>query len=540
MELQHRGESPSGDFSWSSDQSDNGSSVEDFDRISYQEYCDSWFSDHEIVQTNELMEEQQFFSADLTEATYNLPFKVIELQNQICDEIMADFIPWQVFSDLFKLNQRQVDMSDIKALGLWDGDNEVTSTRGTFMGDGMSFIHLTLVQVGNVGFAFDKEDWPTGQSIGDDLVLLKAKLKHCLKFCWQAEELGMVFSKLNAINNISCTLCESYAAKISNQEIYEDLNGFRNCFYNDLMHLDVIKGSILSGRSKVKKDGVSPFIGHAKAASQQARWHPILSTRSRSKTLLWASNFHEAKKLGSSMASLPRELGGLDMLIGNIIDYHEQWFQREKLPYYEAMLRLEYEDFLKYSILLQGVYRANPKGFAWENNFNVIQAVCSNIQLIRMNLRDNPLVPEEIKQEPALKILHYLEEEHDLVTIDRISEALARREAHKKIWDGKITKSFMTLKISNVKERANKAWAIIKSNLDPIEPSQFKSRGMSHLAQLFRERSWGVYASREDKAIDDVFEGMPSLWLVEGELSQSRQNYDQSIEWSESSTDEED
>jgi len=410
------------------------------------------------------------------------------------------------------------------------------------MGDGMSFIHLTLIQVGNVGFAFDNEDWPLGQSVGDDLALLKVKLKHCLMFCWQAEELGMIFSKLNAINKFSCTLCESYAAKVSDQEIYEDISAFKNCFYSDLFHFDVIKGSILSGRSKVKKDGVSPFMGHAKVASQLARWHPILSTRTRSKVLLWASNFYEAKKLGSSMASLPRELGGIDMLLGNIIDYHSQWFQRERLPYYEAMLLLTYEEFLQYSILLQGVYRASPKGFEWENNFEVIKAVCANIQVLRIpNIRNFPQLPEEMRGQPALKILHYFEEEFDLILIDRLSEALARREAHKKLWDGKIAKSFMTLKINNVKQRANKAWAIIKSKLDPVEPSEFRSTSMNQLAKLFRERSWGAYVSRKDQAVDDIFEGMPSLWIAGEELSLINQAQNQSVDWpEESSSSEED
>jgi len=535
MDLHLLGESLSGTSSWSDDHSNAESSVEDFDRSTYDEYCAAWFEDHDLVQTDELMEERQFLSADLKEATYNIPPKVQDMQNEFCDEVMDDFLPWQVFSDLFKVNQREVDMSDVKALGLWDGDETVTSTRGTFMGDGMSFIHLTLIQMGNVGYCFDGEDWPIGQSVGDDLVLLKAKLKHCLKYCWQAEELGMVFSKLNAINKISCTLCESYASRILNQETFEDLAGFADCFFNDLFNLDVIKGSILSGRSKVKKDGVSPFIGHAKAASKQARWHLVRSTRQRSKVLLWASNFHEAKKLGSSMASLPKELGGLDMLIGKIVDYHSTWFQKERLPWYEAILNLkEYDDFIKYSLLLQGVYRSNPKGFEWENNFNVIQTVCANIKFRRIpNIRRSPLIPEDMKTLPVIKLLRYLEDEYDLISIDRISEALARREAHRKIWDGKISRSFMTLKINNVKERANKAWATIKGNLDPVEPTEFRSTDMYTLSKGFRERSWGVYASREDRAIADVFEGMPSLWLASDELSHSRQVQDQSEDWPE-------
>jgi hypothetical protein len=71
------------------------------------------------------------------------------------------------------------------------------------------------------------------------------------------------------------------------------------------MFLDIIKGSALSGQSKVKSDGTDPFIGHATLLGKQICWHPLTRVDERVRTFLWARNYMAAHRLGSSMASLP-------------------------------------------------------------------------------------------------------------------------------------------------------------------------------------------------------------------------------------------
>jgi hypothetical protein len=115
---------------------------------------------------------------------------VLDENCEIFDEVMHDFLPWRTFHYLFKSHERDVDMSILIEQGYFNGPERITSTRGSFMGDGMSFIHLTMLLNGLVRAAcieLGAPERPLGQSVGDDLVLLKTKLMLCLQFCLLAE-----------------------------------------------------------------------------------------------------------------------------------------------------------------------------------------------------------------------------------------------------------------------------------------------------------------------------------------------------------------
>jgi hypothetical protein len=484
--------------------------------ISLEDYSNIW-ADTQDLSPSELEELGQTnvqLSADLTEATYNIPYEVLDINLDACDEVMNDFVPWRTFHKLFRSHERVVDMTELIKSGYWQGPAEVTSSRGSFMGDGMSFIHLSFLLSGVVrSVCIDTgQPRPLGQSVGDDLVLLETKLPLCLAFCKLAEELGCTFSKLNSVSEDTATFCENYVAKVSDLTTFKQLKPFENSIFGEFMYLDVIKGSLMSGRSKVKADGKSPFLGHAHMLNKQVRWNPLVTTQERSKTFLWASNFMEARRLGSAMASLPQQLGGADLAIGTILEFDDVKFYKTMLPYYERMLTLERGEFLKYYLLLTGIYKSNPKGFVWENDWKVIREVIDNstIQVIS-NL--NTVVPEELHGSDPLAKLRYINDELRLISIRNLSDELCRRDAYLKMWNGKVAKTFMTLKISNVRQRVNHAWAIIKSNLQPVPEEEYTSTSMSHLVHKFQEISWGLYVSKDDPAIANAFQGTPSMFM---------------------------
>jgi hypothetical protein len=383
------------------------------------------------------------------------------------------------------------------------------------MGDGMSFIHLSLLMSGLVRatcVALDMER-PPGQSVGDDLVLLKAKLKFCLYFCWLAERLGCKFSKLNSVSEDSATFCENYIAKVCDLQTYRDLKDFENSLFGEFAFLDVIKGSLMSGRSKVKADGSSPFIGHGTLLNKQVRWNPFASTKERAPAFLWASNFMEAKRLSSAMASLPQPLGGLDIAIGTILEFHDAKFYEGMLPYYERMLTLDLGDFLKYYLLLTGIYKSNPKGFTWENDWTVIHQVIDEMT-IEVIPNPNVVIPVELRQDmTTIEKLRYMSDELRLISVRYLSDELARRDAFHKMWNGKVQKTFLTLNTANARQRVNHAWAIIKSNLEPVAVDEITSTSMNQLVQKFQEKTWGLYVSKDDPKISDAFEGTPSMFI---------------------------
>jgi hypothetical protein len=480
------------------------------------EYEQLWLNDQGLESDSLLSREEEnfFLSADFNEATYNIPFEVIDENRSFCDKVMNNFKPWNVFHELFEDHQRVVDMDNLIDQGYWDGSQFVTSTRGTFMGDGMSFIDLTLLLGGIVRAVWNAQglERPLGQSVGDDLFLMLVKLLEAVDFCHLAEQLGCKFSKLNSVSEDSLTFCEQYAAVCSNREDYEDLKSFANSQFADLTFLDSIKGSTLSGQGKVDIQGTNPFIGHAGMLNKQIRWSPIGFVKERSPILLWASNFMEASGLGASMASLPIPLGGLDLAVGSILNYHDESFYKDKLPYYEAMLLLKEDLFLKYYLLLRGIFQINPKGFSWSNDFEVITEIVSNLELIRPEALDKE-IPDNLRNSPYRVKNSFIMNRLELISFHHLSAELARRESFHKQWVGKQVREPVTLKLKQVRARQNKAWAVIKSNLQPVQPNDFRSHSMRNLADKFQEKTWGLFVNKNDPAIQEAFQGMPTLFL---------------------------
>lgn len=482
---------------------------------SYDECLQIWTETFEVEPEEiEIREDEDLnLSLDLKEATYNMPFDLLRENLVFMDQTMKGFAPWDVHKELFHSLERYVDMSNLADKGYWDGPETVLSLSGSFMGDGLSFIHLTLMLVGAVRAIYSASGIPRpcGQSVGDDLMLIKTKLKECILLLQLLEALGCEFSKLNSICKDAITFCEQYVARVSNHDAYVDLESMKNSIFHDLIYLDTIKGNILSGFGKVKQDKSAPFMGHAKMLNKQISWHPTAYVKERSKVFLWANNYMSAHRLGSNMASLPNELGGIDLAVGPTITFDSERFKGLR-PYYEAMLKLDREKFLTYFTLLQGIYKANPKGFKWSNDFDLIKGVVEGCVIHDIPNLDT-CVPEYMLKEPALKKLAYIQNELGMVSFRFISDFLARQEAFLNCWEGKKPEGFTTLLSKDAKQRANKAWGIIKSNLEPVPEEELRFHSFSALKHAFSVKTWGLYVSKTDQAIADAFAGMPTLLL---------------------------
>jgi hypothetical protein len=299
---------------------------------------------------------------------------------------------------------------------------------------------------------------------------------------------------------------------VSDLDNFKDLKSFKDSIFGDLVFLDVIKGSLLSGHSKVKADGSSPFFGHANMLNKQIAYTPLETVKTRARVFLWAKNFVQSAKLSSSMATLPIVLGGVDLAIGRVVSYFDSSFQEKYLPWYEGILNLNERDFLRYYLLLRGIYYANPKGFVWLNDINVIGKVVENCQLTKItNLDDH--IPDYLHNKSAREKLAFISKELNLISFHELAGLLARQDAFRRCWEGEIAPTFMTLMGRNARHRANKAWAIIKTEVAPTAKENFKSRSMSTLKTQFESRTWGLYVRKDDEAIINCFSGMPTLYL---------------------------
>jgi hypothetical protein len=474
-----------------------------------------WVStrDLSVEEINEDLQSADF-SVDLEEATYRLPFEVLQSHCEVIDLILSDFTPWKVFRSLFSSFEREIDLTELVKKGYVPNQehNKLTTTCGSFMGDGMSFAHLTMFQLGLANYAMVKSKArtrPLGQSVGDDLLVLRAGKLYADQFIEQATKLNAKFSKLNSISTDSNMFCEKYSARVKDIESFQDMKDMVGSVFGDIVFLDIITGSLLCGQSKVKSNGDSPFFGHAVMLGKQLAWHPIAFVRKRAPVFLWASNYKDAKKLSGLLASLPRPLGGMELGIGTQLRYENPRYQ-EVHKYFEGMLNLPLSKFLKYYLLLQGIYRANPKGVPWENDPELIGAVMSSVNV--REIKDlSTILPDFLAEKSWSEKHSYIKNELNLISIDYLINHLARQDAFLKQWEMLTISPYMTLQCKNIRARTNKVIAILKSDITPVEPENFRFRSIAKLANEFNNRLWGLYINKDDPALINAFKGMPRL-----------------------------
>jgi len=456
-----------------------------------------------------------FLSADLTEATYNISHEILDANMDSIDFMLRDIPAWGVFRKLFRVHRRTMDMSQLERDGYWFGESEVQSESGSFMGDVLSFIHLSLVMKSLSYQAmpeqsrkdiFQPRKTPIMQSVGDDLVMLGIDERTGKRFVSSAIAMGLELSKINALNRYTMTFCEQYACSPSD---FDEVSSskHRESVFGNLIFLDVIKGSILTGKSKIKVDGSSPFLGHAKMLNKQIAYIADEVKARRARVLLWVANYRDCIGIGVARCHLPEMLGGLNVAVGGCEKFDSQMMQTHYVPYLIGMLRLPRSEFLTHQLMLSSIFKANPKGFRWEAEEEQLALILSNARIVD---QDDLGVPEHILRGPTSGLLSFIKKE-GFISMAQLAEEISRRDTYLKLWRGEEQPAYMTLTTKGVGERHRRVWEGIRRSVRPVREPMITSFG--RLEKLFQLNTWGAYIHRDDPSIAMAMAGMPSLFL---------------------------
>jgi len=484
--------------------------------LSEEHYAQLWADDQGLSaeELNELKQVELIYSGDLKEATYSQPFEVLDANcEEVFDVVMADFRPYTTFREVWLTHERHIIMEQLVAKGYWSGEDVIATRNGAFMGDGLSFIHLVLWLVGAVRAVHiaRNEKRPLGQNIGDDLIALATSLGFSLNFCQLMEGLGAKFSKLNSICEDAGTFCESYFAKVSNEETLGALGAYNDSKFGDVFFLDIIKGSLLGGQTKVRMSGADSFLGHANMLSKQIAWHPSNLVKLRAPRFLWAVHYESATKLTSAMVTLPITLGGMSLAIREpITESHPWWIANQ--GYYETMLHQPLREFLKYQTLLRGIFLANPKGQSWSNDLEKISSICENVRMYT-EAQMAELSPAFVPDLGFRERVSWIKENLNMIMMFQLPEYLARQESFLKQWNMKDQAEPINCTARGVKGREMYAWGKIKTDLYPMEPNEFRYRTIKQIEREFRLKAGGLWISKDDPAIEEALSFMPSLFI---------------------------
>jgi hypothetical protein len=469
--------------------------------------------------------DELIYSMDLSEATYNISHDILEAHYLFLEEQFQDNPVWEVYGDLFKITPRELDLTVLKQQGFKVPADSVLIEQGSFMGDGLSFMHLTMLVSTLVNLAASKREGdlhkllttrPFGQSVGDDLILLNASPEQCKKFSQLLLDFGLEASKINSIF-ISGVFAEQYFMQVIDKRDLDKIP--KVSLFGMLWFIDSIKTMLLTGRPKVSSDKRNSFIGQANALNKQLAYlHPDDEwKRLRCRVYLWVFNYDEAVKLGKAKPHLPPELGGLNVPIGKCDGPETDLMKMKYLPYFFRMLKLGQEEFLAYYLLLKGIFKSNPKGVPWSNDPDRVIAVAQIAAIVHRDEIDEKLKGLEFYQRMGqLERLRYISKTHGWVSASQIDDELSRRETYLEFWyDPGRKRAFETLSLKNAIERHKQVWDFIRANLEPAEP-EYYHRGKElyqTLSEEFRRRLWGFFINREDPAIKWIFEGVNSFYV---------------------------
>jgi len=330
----------------------------------------------------------------------------------------------------------------------------------------------------------------------------------------KAKDKGLTISKVHSDSDDSGTFCEQYVFRPG---LGADITHFpKESVFGDLIFLDCLKGSVFSGRSKVKQEGSHPFMGHAKLLNKQISYlSPEMEWRSvRAKSLLWSRHYREAIGLSRAFASLPSVLGGGDMAVGRQLTIDDTSLQGYYLPYYYGMLSCEKEEFLIAQELLTGIFRNSGKGFDWDPLEVDLGQLFEGLRLYNWTDVEKELPPYAsemgflAKQETANRLLGYL-------PLLYISAELTRRQAFLKWWrKAQPTKKpkLLTFSGRRVKEKHDEHWLYLREIVRP-EKRPWDITDLKVLSKRFTDRVRPFYFRRDDPVFENVFFGQTSLYV---------------------------
>jgi hypothetical protein len=464
---------------------------------------------------------------DLTEATYNIGGPLLEANFDLLDGVLQGCAVWETYSDLFRITERTLDLSQLREDKVTE-EPDFTSKTGSFMGDGLSFIHLTLtVQAAMMaglqhaqGLSVKeskKRSYPPkrpyGAQAGDDLILLNASPGQCKSIDWMYQQLGLEFSKIHSKGNYG-TFTEQYCGRLPKEEL-ENLDP--STVFGDIYFTDVLKPSALSGKAKVSDTKQEPAIGHAILVNRYLSRYLPGHLRFRewpAKVLLWSNNYRDFTKLSRAWPSLPPNLGGLDAAIGKDATKHLDELQRGYIPYFNRMLTLDYPAFLSYQIALKSIFQSPRKGVPWENNVEEIMEIISRCEIVR---------EEELPPLPNNRTLSKIEtfrfyRRMGYISAYELSQELERRYALQRFWkDPFAPRNVRSYRLKDCTKRHKEVWDMIRKNLEPLElPRPLNKFTLSEINREMFNKGLGFFVKRDDPGIKSFF-GVGDLFFETGE-----------------------
>jgi len=324
------------------------------------------------------------------------------------------------------------------------------------------------------------------------------------------EGLGLRVSKIDAEDPYFGIFCEQGFCKPADGDSAELAQYPKESRFGDLYFLDIIKGSTLATKAKVKTDGSDPMIGHLRLAEKQMRWHPLGRIKSMLPKLLWALYAPRSVGLGDCKPFFPPSIGGLGIPLGRVSDLvGDPELRKNYASYLPRIIDLPVDQFFKHWAALQSIAMGAHKGVPWDPGSIDLGALVSKLTLTDETFKLN--IPDYITRLGWQAEYRYAENEWGLIPLRRLADELSRLAAYREFWDGKTSAPrILTLSVRGMRKRFRSAWDQIRKEVEPVG-DDFPFTSTSDLIKRWDEKTWGLFVSIEDPAVVRLYGGMSHL-----------------------------
>jgi hypothetical protein len=468
-------------------------------------------------------------ACDLDEATYRMSHDLLKAIYYRL-KVTVRFPLFRLFEDLLTSYTRLVEADNLSEYRI---PKSWIAKSGSFMGESLSFIYLTLIvravsYIASCYYTFNikhntsywfpdncdiiiRRGVETGheQVLGDDHIAFDQSRLLALHRRWIYKEIKLVVSvSKDGISQDFAVFCENALCIPSDKDVLTDKEGET---FGKIVYIDTIKSRLLSGTSKVSMEHRSPIFGHASALERALKWIKDPETNRRVETLFWVVNYHKAVKLGGCYASLPQELGGFGLPrftpSGEFRDLDNDPKIRIALSYLEAIYRLNDSQFMVYWLLLRSINSERPKGNPFIMTPKETLLISSKFNWIVPNWDIEPWcsIPAYIKADRnALHI--WMEIKHGLISARTAFFYINRIKAISSLMRGEHSPAPNVYDIRQAKARFMEVWSIIRDEITPCSPT----KSVSDLADLYVDRTTGRYLDSSSPMFFAIL-GAPNL-----------------------------
>jgi hypothetical protein len=219
--------------------------------------------------------------------------------------------------------------------------------------------------------------------------------------------------------------------------------------------------------------------------------------------------------MSEALPQLPTVMGGLGLAIGRTPTLDDPRLSERYFPYLYRLLdgNISQAQSLEVLATLDSIWRPSNKGFNWDSLEIDVMSITERLQIVSESEAFSNL-PDWLIDKHPLRKLDWVSKNKGLISLMQLANELLRRHNFLKWWKGEIPPpSLLRFNSKAAGDKHRQVWEKLRKELEP-SGRPFWVTDVKKLTKALEQITFGNFFYREDPAIRDAFDGMPSLFFM--------------------------